>query len=129
MNPKHVTKAQALLWFGVKKADQKFIRPMGDTWYIDPHHVMIVHIQDPDEPEHEPASYSGERDDTFTVPKLDLEMSEVTMPTEYLRAVLDNVTSDYIRLKVATDYPMIVESKIGDADVTVMIAPFIEPKE
>lgn len=53
----------------------------------------------------------------------------VTIPTAYLKAFVDNVTGDAVKITAATDYPAMVQSQIEDVDVSMLISPRIDMRD
>lgn len=132
MNPKHINKIQELLWFNVPKKDRDMTRPFRNTSYLDPTHVMLMHVTDETETcfGPEPITFVGDCEDNGRslpkVPYPDKGTLQVDIPTEYLRAILDNITSDAVRLTIAEQYPLKVFAYIDTCKITALIAPRVE---
>ena len=128
MNTSNMKQYNELLWLGVKKSKRDSVRGSKSTMYCDPAHVCMIQLCTPDCLDITKFdSYIGDSEAVFKVPDLYThEQQTVVLPTEYLRRILDNVTSDSIRLKVSDDMPIELQWCVGEDSWWAVIAPRIE---
>ena len=132
MNPDNMKEYNELLWLGVKKNKRDSVRGQRSTRYLDPSHVVFIQLTTPpwDAESTEVMTYeeySGEDERSFRVPQLETEYAQsVHVSVEYLRRIVDNITSQDVLITVIDDYPISLSWRDGEDDWSAMIAPRIE---
>lgn len=130
MNPSNMKQYNELLWLGVPKSKRTDVRGMTHTRYVDPGHVCYVELLravDPEEP-FRFSQYCGEKEEyEVRRPETDTGMMQsVIIPVDYLRRIIDNVTSDNVALHVTTNFPLRMTWQDKEDTWTAWIAPLIE---
>ena len=133
MNPDNMKEYNELLWLGVPKKKRDSVRGQRSTRYIDPSHVVFIQLTTPpwdlestEVMQYE--SYRGEVEGAFKVPELRSDYAQrVHVPVEFLRRIVDNITSEDVLITVSDDFPISLVWKDGDDEWNALIAPRIEP--
>lgn len=127
MNPKNMKQYNELLWLNVPKAKRTDIRGNESTVFVDQAHICMVQLTVPSEEPTEYKHYEGEHEGALLrMPTIDTGVaSSAYYPVAYLKKIIDNITSDSVRVTVQDDAPIVLEW-LSDNDLwKVMVAPRI----